>query len=327
MISWLNEDDPAKINRLYQRADTIRHKTVGDDVYLRGVVEFSNYCAKNCLYCGLRRSNRRLKRYRLTAEQIFNAAKTAKDLGYGTVVLQSGEESGHDQAAFCRLITRIRHQLGLVVTLGLGEKTYRQLKAFRDAGADRYLLKFETSDKSLYRRLRPDSRYADRFRCLAALKRLRFQTGSGNMVGLPGQSLKSLAEDIALFKKLDLDMIGIGPFISHKHTPLARAKNGGLEMVLKTVALTRINAPYANIPATTAVGTIDSLGRQRALASGANIVMPNVTPVKYRKYYQIYPDKICINDKALTCAGCLDRMITGLGRKIGTGPGHSIKTR
>ena len=327
MISRLNEKDPARIARLYRRADAIRSKCVGDQVYLRGVVEFSNYCAKNCLYCGLRRSNRRLKRYRLSLDQIFHAAKTAHDLGYGTVVLQSGEESGYDQAAFCGLVTRIKRHLGLVVTLSLGEKTYRELKAFRDAGADRYLLKFETSDESLYHRLKPDSCYADRFGCLAALKRLGYQTGSGNMVGLPGQSLKSLAEDIVRFKRLKLDMIGIGPFISHKHTPLAREKNGSLEMVLKTVALTRISAPYANIPATTAVGTIDSLGRQRALRAGANIVMPNVTPVKYRKYYQIYPDKICINDKALTCAGCLDRMIIGLGRKVGTGPGNSIKTR
>jgi biotin synthase len=239
--------------------------------------------------------------------------------------LQSGEDSNYELTAFCGLITKIRDRLGLVVTLGLGEKAYRDLKAFRDAGAQRYLLKFETSDKKLYRRLKPDSCYAARFRCLAALKKLGYQTGSGNMVGLPGQSLNVLVEDILLFKELALDMIGIGPFISHKDTPLAGEKNGDLGTTLKIVALTRINVPYANIPATTAVGTIDKLGRQRALQAGANIVMPNLTPAKYRKYYQIYPDKICLNDTALTCAGCVGRMINSLGRKVGAGPGHSIQ--
>lgn len=309
---------------LFSKADSVRRKYVGDEVYLRGVIEFSNYCVRDCLYCGLRRSNRSLKRYRMGCGEIYRTAQKAATIGIKTIVLQSGEGLGHSLEEFCSLIAKIK-KLRVAVTLSVGEMKFEEYARMRDAGADRYLLRFETSNEKLYGFLRPGCRLEDRLACLGWLRQLGYQVGSGAMVGLPGQDAEDIAGDILLYKELSLDMIGIGPFIAHPHTPLAAKKSGALGLTLRAIALTRIVTKDAHIPATTAVGTVDVGGRQKALECGANILMPNMTPVKYRKFYEIYPDKICISEDALSCHGCVKQMINGLGRKVGGGCGDSFK--
>jgi biotin synthase len=326
IVQSLLERDKARLRALFADADRIRKKYVGDRVHLRGLIEFSNYCSQNCLYCGLRRSNRKIKRYRMPYAQIFDACKNAAQQGIKTIVLQSGEDRHYKIRDLCLLIADIK-KLNVAITLSIGELTYSQYKQLKAAGADRYLLRFETSDPKLYAALRPGRTLAQRLRCIAWLDKLGYEVGSGTMVGLPGQAVGSIADDICLFKKLDLDMIGIGPFIPHPNTPLARSGGGSLELVLKAVALTRIATKDTNIPATTAVGTIDVQGRQKALRCGANILMPNMTPVQYRKLYEIYPDKICISQDALKCKGCAGFIIRKLGRTIATDFGYRKRKR
>jgi biotin synthase len=325
IVRSLLEYDRESVAALFREADRTRKKYVGDSVHLRGLVEFSNYCGRDCLYCGLRRSNRKIRRYRMPYAQIFEACKSAAHQGLKTIVLQSGEDRHYKIKDLCALISDIK-KLNVAVTLSIGELTYSQYKQLKAAGADRYLLRFETSDPKLYAALRPGRSLAQRLRCLAWLHKLGYEVGSGAMVGLPGQTAGSIADDIGLFKKLDLDMIGIGPFIPHPNTPLAHASGGSLELVLKTVALTRIATKNTNIPATTAVGTVDARGRQKALCCGANILMPNMTPVQYRKFYEIYPDKICITEDALKCSGCVGRMIRALGRTVASDFGYRKRT-
>ncbi len=292
---------------------------------MRGIIEFSNVCVKNCLYCGLRRGNKKLFRYRLSVEEILAACRTAQALGIRTVVLQSGEDPFYSRATLCRLIKRIKQDCNLAITLSLGEKRYSDLKSFRDAGAERYLLKFETSDERLYRVLKPDSSFSRRFLCLESLRRLDFQVGSGTMLGLPGQTDESMAQDILLFRDLQLDMVGVGPFLAHPETPLAGTKKTSLELVLKVIALTRLVTENAHIPATTATGTLDSNGRKKALLCGANVIMPNMTPREFRKHYQIYPEKICIDEESEKCYQCITGMVRSIGRTIARGFGHSKK--
>lgn len=296
-----------------------------DEVHIRAIIEFSNHCRKDCLYCGLRKSNDRLVRYRMSLEQIFQAAQEARRLDFRTVILQSGEDSAYSVEDLCTLVKRMKKELNLAITLCIGERSFEEYKRFKDVGADRYLLKFETSSPSLFKRLKPDSTYAERLRCLEWLKKLGYQVGSGNMVGLPGQTSESLAEDILLFKALDLDMIGTGPFIPHPNTPLAGTSLGDLERTLKVVALTRMVTRNTHIPATTAVGTIDPRGRQKALQCGANVIMPNATPKEFRKHYQIYPNKICLDESPQNCRFCIEAMVSSLGRKIGSGFGDTLK--
>jgi len=326
ITGFLLERDPEVIAGLFKDADNVRSRYVGNDVHLRGLIEFSNYCSQNCLYCGLRLGNKAVKRYRMSLDEIYETVKKAAGLGLKTVVLQSGEDRYYTVKQLCGLVARIK-TLGLAVTLSVGELTYSQYKQLRAAGADRYLLRFETSDPELYAFLRPGKSLSGRLRCLAWLGKLGYQVGSGAMVGLPGQTAGSIADDIVLYKKLDLDMIGIGPFIAHPHTPLAGAAGGSLGLVLKAVALTRILTKDTNIPATTAVGTVDSKGRQKALACGANVLMPNMTPAKYRKYYEIYPDKICISEDSIKCTSCVGRMIRSMGRSVAAGHGARKRKR
>lgn len=324
VVQWLKEKDPAQLAILFAEADRVRKRYAGKAVHLRGIIEFSNYCSRDCLYCGLRHSNRSLRRYRLSPREILAAAETAKIVKIPTVVLQSGEDRGFGVGELCRVVRSLK-AMGLAVTLSVGELTEEDYCRLRDAGADRYLLKFETSDKRLYEKLRPGCRFESRIKCLEILRRLGYQVGSGNMVGLPGQTVRSLARDIGQFKELDLDMIGIGPFIPHPQTPLAKAGEPCLDMVLKAVALTRIIMPRAHLPATTAAGTIDPYGREKALRCGGNVVMPNITPQKYRKYYQIYPGKICINEDAKDCVHCLSGRLRALGRTVASGRGDALK--
>lgn len=325
IIAILDEENPDQVGELYREADRTRKEFMGDEVHIRGIIEFSNYCRKDCLYCGLRKSNDQLFRYRMTLEGIFEAAREAKRLDFKTVVLQSGEDPAYTPEDLCTLVRRMKRELNLAITLCIGERTFEEYKMFKDAGADRYLLKFETSSPSLFKRLKPDSNYAERFRCLEWLRELGYQVGSGNIVGLPGQTTKDLAEDILLFKELDLDMIGIGPFIPHPNTPLSETPPRELSQTLKVVAVTRLVTRNAHIPATTAVGTIDPTGRQKALRCGANVVMPNATPREFRRHYQIYPNKICVNESPSNCRYCIEGMVASLGRRIGSGFGGTMK--
>jgi biotin synthase len=325
LVTLLEEQDPKKVSQLYRKADRTREEFMGDEVHIRGIIEFSNYCRRDCLYCGLRKSNARLYRYRMSPEAIFQAAGVAEGLNFKTIVLQSGEDPFYTAKVLCGLVRRIKNELNLAITLCIGERTLEEYRMFKEAGVDRYLLKFETSGRALFERMKPDSSYEERFRCLEWLRELGYQVGSGNMVGLPGQTSESLAEDILLFDQMGLDMIGIGPFIPDPNTPLAEAAAGDVDRTLKVVALTRLVTRNTHLPATTAVGTIHPLGRQKALQCGANVIMPNVTPKEFRRHYQIYPNKICIDESPSNCRFCVEGMVSSLGRRVGSGFGDSLK--
>lgn len=338
ILGWLRETDAARLETLWRRADEVRAAHVGDAVYLRGLIEVSNICARECHYCGIRASRRDIPRYRMTADEILACAQEAVRLGYGTVVMQSGEDYGITQAWMADLIRRIKAETGLAVTLSLGERRDEEFVAWRTAGADRYLMRFETSNADLYARIHPDlgRTPSDRMALLRRLREVGYEVGSGVMVGIPGQRYEDLADDLAAFAALDLDMIGIGPYLPHPETPLgdgtsaARALPADEQvpnteaMTLKMVALTRLVCPWTNIPSTTALATINvASGREHGLQRGANIVMPNLTPPAYRCQYEIYPGKACIHETAAACQACLRRRIEGIGRHIGQGPGTS----
>jgi biotin synthase len=334
ILGWLREEDPERLHVLWQQADAVRRETVGDAVHLRGLLEISNYCCRLCGYCGLRADNRGLERYRMTAEEILECAQHAVEYGYGTVVMQAGEDYGISGEWLAGVVRRIKEMTPLAVTLSMGERPDEDLVLWREAGADRYLLRFETSDPDLYRLIHParPGHVSDRLRILRRLQELGYETGSGVMAGIPGQSYASLARDIGLFRALDLDMIGIGPYISHPVTPLGRGECPALPpgeqvpntelITYKAVALTRLVCPEANIPSTTALATINTAsGREQGLQRGANVVMPNLTPVKYRALYEIYPAKACIEETSQQCRGCLHGRIRSIGREIGSGQG------
>ncbi|HKI37731.1 MAG TPA: [FeFe] hydrogenase H-cluster radical SAM maturase HydE [Gemmataceae bacterium] len=341
ILAWLREDDKTRLQSLWGRADALRQEQAGDAVHLRGLVEFSNHCARRCMYCGLRAGNRKLPRYRLTAEQVLECARQAAGLGYGTVVLQSGEDPGLDVAWMAGLIGRIKSETGLAVTLSLGERVPGELAEWRRAGADRYLLRFETSNRALFRRIHPPTpgQACDRIAQLHELRRLGYEVGSGVMIGIPGQSYDDLADDVVLFRELDLDMIGVGPYLPHPATPLGRYAGrfrlpAGEQvpatelMTYKVVALARLVCPRANIPATTALATLNPFnGRELGLRRGANVIMPNVTPRDVRAAYEIYPAKACIRESASQCQLCVQRRILAIGRAPGIGPGPAANFR
>ena len=334
ILDWLQEQDERRLETLWRRADGVRRESVGDAVHLRGLLEVSNHCVRRCAYCGLNADNPRPSRYRLTAEQTIECARQAADFGYGTVVIQGGEDYGISQDWMAGVIRRIKRETPLAVTLSLGERPGGDLAAWRDAGADRYLLRFETSDRTLYRHIHPplDGRPSDRIRILRQLAELGYEVGSGVMVGIPGQTCSSLARDIELFRELELDMIGLGPYLPHPGTPLGRQTADAVAgqvpntelMTCKVLALTRITCPLANIPSTTALATVNTdSGRELGLARGANVVMPNVTPPQYRALYEIYPSKAGTGETARQTREQAVLRIAGIGRTVGTGRGDS----
>lgn len=305
---------------LYRQADRVRHDAIGDEVHLRGLIEFSNICRNDCMYCGIRRSNRHVHRYRMTDEELVETARRAVALGFQTIVLQSGEDMHFDQARLCRIIEQIkRHDVAL--TLSVGERDYADYKAFKDAGADRYLLRIETTDRDLYHRLNPGMSWQHRHECLLMIKELGYELGSGIMVGQPGQTVTSIADDLLYLKDIGIDMAGIGPFIPHPDTPLAHEAGGSLEQALRTMAVMRLLMPDINIPATTAMESLHPQGRIMALQAGANVVMPNVTEGEYRRLYELYPGKVCVNDTPVHCRSCIALKIQAIGRTIGQGRG------
>lgn len=311
--------------KLLREADKVRHDNVGDEVHLRGLIEFSNICRNNCLYCGIRRDNKLLQRYRMSEDELIETARRGAELGFKTIVMQSGEDMYYDTGRMCRIIETIK-KFDVAVTLSLGERKYEEYKDFRNAGADRYLMRIETTDKDLYHRLDPAMSWQHRYECLLMLKELGYELGSGSMVGLPGQSVEFIADDLLFMQKLEVDMAGIGPFIPHQQTPLKDTAGGTLDLALRTMALMRIMLPDINIPATTAMESLHPQGRIKALQSGANVVMPNITEGEYRKLYELYPGKICVNDTPAHCRSCIGLKIMSIGRTIGQSYG-SHKTK
>lgn len=306
---------------LFKYADECRKKYVGDEVHLRGLIEFSNICKNTCKYCGLNCFNKKLERYRLSEEEIIDFAKKGVEYGYKTIVLQSGEDAYFTQDVMVRIIKEIK-KMDVALTLSLGEKSYDEYKAYKDAGADRYLIRIETTDVDLYHSLHPKMSYENRVECLKNLQKLGFETGSGCLVGLPNQTIESLAKDILFFKENNFDMLGVGPFIPHPETPLWNEnetksdKEKRFELSLRVMAVIRLLLKDINIPATTAMESINPNGRIIALQSGANVVMPNITEGDYRKKYEIYPNKICINDSPSHCRHCIEGKIKSIGRVI-----------
>ncbi len=335
ILSWLREGEPSRVQHLYALADRVRGQHVGDAVHMRGLIEISNRCVRHCSYCGLRADNLAVTRYLMKREEILECARLAKRLGYGTVVVQAGEDPALTGPWIAGLVRQIKSETGLAVTLSLGERDDEDLRLWKLAGADRYLLRFETSDPALFAAIHPSRREGDpdRIELLGKLKSLGYEAGGGIMVGIPGQSFESIAGDILAFRGLDLDMIGIGPYIPHPATPLGIGElqppsaageqvPATEEMTLKVVALARIVCPDSNIPSTTALATINKIdGRRHGLLCGGNVVMPNLTPVRYRAMYEIYPAKSCIDESAQDCSMCLRAQIRSIGREEGSGPG------
>ena len=384
ILNWLRETDSTRLDDLWRLADQTRQKFVGGQVHLRGLVELSNYCVRLCGYCGLRAGNLGLKRYRLSNQEVLDCARKAVEFGYGTVVLQAGEDPELTCQRVATLVRHIKTETPLAVTLSLGEREDEELAAWREAGADRYLIRFETSNRDLYDRIHPPRtnekrkrQQEDRHSCLsddnkhsclsdnkhsclsesaepspgrqeclphrrmailATLRRLGYEVGSGVMIGIPGQTYDDLADDVEWFGRLNLDMIGVGPYLPHPNTPLGNARQTEMSALLskdeqvpaseamtyKVIALARLVCPRANIPATTALATMNRRdGRELGLVRGANVVMPNLTPTKYRALYEIYPDKACIAETGEACHYCLAGRIESLGRQPGCGRGDS----
>lgn len=300
---------------LFKSADEVRQKFKGDEVYLRALIEFSNICRCNCFYCGIRRDNKNIEHYRLEKDEIIKLANFAIQSGYKTIVLQSGEDLFFKADYLAEIIKEIKKS-NVAITLSIGERTFEEYKILKEAGADRFLLRIETTDENLYKKMHPNMDFANRKRCLYDLKKLGFETGTGSLIGLPGQTAESLADDILFYKKLDADMIGIGPLIVHPETPLKNEKNGDLVLAIKVLALTRLLLPDINIPATTAMETLHPQGRIMALQAGANVIMPNVTFEKCKKNYEIYPNKVSVDYSKLQTD------LETIGRKISNQKGY-----
>jgi len=344
IFCFLHVEDASALERiLYTPADQCRRHHVGDEVHLRGLIEVSNHCARQCLYCGLRAPNTALPRYRMTREEILSSARQARELGYGTVVLQAGEDPGLTGPFVADVVSTIKALPGevpLAVTLSLGERNDEDLRLWRQAGADRYLLRFETSNAELFHRIHPPlpGGPSDRIAQLRRMREMGYEIGSGTMIGVPGQTYADLVNDITLFAELEMEMIGVGPFLPHPHTPLgatqpqtAPARDGfemqvpnSEEMTYKVIALTRLACPRANIPSTTALATLNQAqGRELGLQRGANVVMPNLTPPCYRAMYEIYPAKACLYEAPGQFHTDLLNRLAAIGRRPGQGQGSA----
>ena len=296
----------------------MREKYYGKDVYIRGLIEFSNYCRNDCYYCGIRTSNKNVSRYRLTEEEILQCADEGYELGFRTFVLQGGEDMSFTTEKIAEIVRNIKNRHDdCAVTLSVGERDYDTYKYWFDAGADRYLLRHETATDEHYRKLHPENlSLENRKRCLFDLKDIGYQVGAGFMVGSPYQTTKNLVNDLLFLKELNPHMIGIGPYISQQDTPFADMENGTLEQTLFLLGILRVMFPNVLLPSTTALGTIAPNGRELGLRAGANVVMPNLSPVSVRKKYQLYDNKICTGEESAQCAGCLRRRIESVGYEM-----------
>lgn len=326
LIKQLLTADMQQAKMLFATAYQIRQQIFGNKVYLRGLIEFSNYCSNLCSYCGINAAVSSQVRYRLTLDEILECADTAHSLGYQTLVLQGGEDPYFTSEKFTQIITAIKEKYpNIAITLSLGVHKRSSYQAWFDAGADRYLMRFESSDAELFAKIRPATNLPERLAALDELRQIGYQVGTGNMVGMPGQTIDTLVNDILLLYKLRPDMIGIGPFIPHPATPLADQPPGDLFLTLKELAILRIIMPYINLPATTALGTLDPNGQLKALACGANVIMPNVSPPSLRKLYAIYPNKAGSQEDAISTHTRVLNTIAKTDLEIDFGRGDSRK--
>ena len=328
LLELITTTDSAANELLAARADKIRQQYYGKKVYIRGLIEFTNYCKNNCYYCGIRAGNGQAQRYRLTKEQILDCCAEGYRLGFRTFVLQGGEDPYYTDERICDIVAAIRAQHpDCAITLSIGEKERASYQAYFDAGANRYLLRHETATPEHYAQLHPASMsLANRKRCLFDLKEIGYQVGSGFMVGSPYQTPANLLADLRFLQELEPDMIGIGPYITHEQTPFADKKSGTAEQTLRLLSILRLMFPYALLPATTALGTIHPNGRELGLKAGGNVVMPNLSPVSVRKLYELYENKICTGEEAAQCRGCLEARVRIAGYEIVTDRGDVAKS-
>ncbi len=328
LLYLLNLTVKEDVQRLFDRAYRVKMEHVGNKVYFRGLIELSNICKKDCFYCGIRKSNRNVVRYQLTEEEILESARFAHESNYGSVVLQSGEREDAKFVDFVEKVVKAIKELSegrLGITLSVGEQSEETYRRWFAAGAHRYLIRVETSNENLYVRLHPkDHSFSRRIECLASLYEIGYQVGTGVMIGLPDQTIEDLVDDILFFEKMDIAMVGMGPYLVHKDTPLSLAmpdfdglRDRQLELALKMIAVTRIYLKDVNIDSTTALQALDPLGREMGLKAGANILMPNVTSTKYRSSYQLYDNKPCLDENASFCRACLENRIDSIGEAIG----------
>lgn len=306
-------------------AKKIREEHFGNQIYVRGLIEFTNYCKNDCYYCGIRRSNRNAERYRLTMEQILECTDTGYELGFRTFVLQGGEDGYYTDERLEEIIKAIKEKHpDCALTLSLGERSRKSYELFYQAGADRYLLRHETADAGHYQRLHPEEMsYEHRMNCLKELKAIGYQVGCGFMVGSPGQTEETLAEDMLFIQEFQPHMVGIGPFVPHHETPFGKEPGGSVEDTLYLLSLIRILEPTVLLPATTALGTIDPRGREKGILAGANVVMPNLSPTNVRKKYELYDNKICTGDEAAECRSCLSNRMKTIGCELVTHRGDA----
>ncbi|MCR1950312.1 [FeFe] hydrogenase H-cluster radical SAM maturase HydE [Clostridium sp. DSM 100503] len=325
LLDNLSEDDKVY---LVQKAHETRMKTYGDKVYMRGLIEFTNFCKKNCVYCGIRRSNKDADRYRLTMEDIMECVDIGDRLGYKTYVLQGGEDDYFTDERMVEIIKMIKNKYpNNAITLSLGERSYDSYKKMYEAGADRYLLRHETATKELYEKLHPGASFEERRQCLRNLKEIGYQIGAGFMVELPEQTNKDLVNDLLFVKELEPHMCGIGPFIPHKDTPLKDEKAGTVEKTTTMLALVRLLLPNVLLPSTTALGSIDPTGREKGIKAGGNVVMPNLSPTSVREKYSLYDGKICTGDEAAECRKCIEGRINKAGFKVEVTRGDNVAWR
>lgn len=339
LIFLLNADENQR-QKIYSKAAEVKEAVVGRKVYFRGLIEFSNICAKNCFYCGIRRGNKKIDRYYLKSEEVLEAALYAHREKYASLVIQAGERSDpRHVATITSLLKEIHNKTNgeMHITLSLGEQTEETYREWFEAGAHRYLLRIEETDQALYRRLHPDDKlhsFQERLESLHVLRKVGYQVGTGVMIGLPFQTIEHLADDLLFFKELDIDMAGMGPYIEHEDTPLWEYRDQLIprqerfNLTMKMIALLRLMMPDINIAATTAMQAIDPIGREKALKVGANVIMPNLTPVRYREGYLLYEDKPCVDEEADECKNCLEARIKLSGDEIAYGEwGDSLHFR
>lgn len=323
LLQLVKTQDKDALEYLRSSAEEQRQEFYGRDIYIRGLIEFTSFCKNDCYYCGLRKSNKNAQRYRLSKEQILDCCKQGYELGFRTFVLQGGEDAFYTDDKITDIVKAIRKIYpDCAITLSIGEKSRESYQKYFDAGADRYLLRHETADSSHYARLHPkELSLSDRKKCLYNLKEIGYQTGCGFMVGSPYQTAENLVSDLLFIKEFEPHMVGIGPFISHRDTPFRDMSSGSLELTLKMLAIIRLLLPNVLLPSTTALGTINPRGRELGILWGANVVMPNLSPVSVRKKYMLYDNKICTGDEAAECRFCMQKRMESIGYKVVTDRG------
>ncbi len=325
LIQNISEADKAY---LFEKSLEAKETFYDKSVFMRGLIEISSYCAQNCTYCGIRRDNENAERYRLSVDEILGCCDEGYRLGYRTFVLQGGEDPYYTDERLLELIHAVKGKYDdIAITLSLGERSYDSYKVLKAAGADRYLLRHETASRALYESLHPDMSFDNRRQCLKDLKTLGFQVGAGFMVGLPGQTADDLVEDLMFLKELEPHMVGIGPFIPHSETPIGHNPGGTVDQTLLMISLVRLILPMTLLPSTTALGTIDEKGREKALKVGANVIMPNLSPTDVRAKYALYENKICTGDEAAHCRACIEGRINSVGFYVDMSKGDHYEWR